>query len=99
MEKKEMVKIMSCDETDCAYNKHNACHTLAITVGGPNDPCPNCDTFMQTSQKGGLLDVQGGIGACKVESCSYNQQLECAAPSVKIGVHQSHPDCLTYKSK
>jgi hypothetical protein len=96
---KQMVKINSCDETDCSYNKHNACHTLGITVGGPTDPCPSCDTFMQGSQKGGVMDVQGGVGACKVESCTYNQSLECSAPSIKIGVHESHPDCMTFKPR
>ena len=96
---KEMVKISSCDVVDCSYNKHNACHTLAITVGGPGDPCPNCDTYMHGNQKGGIVDVQGGIGACKVENCSFNQSLECSAPSVKVGMHESHPDCFTYQPK
>jgi hypothetical protein len=99
MEKKEMVKIVSCDVTDCSYNKHNACHTLAITVGGPSDPCPSCDTYMHSNQKGGILDMQGGIGACKVEKCSFNNALECSAPSVKVAAHQSHPDCMTYKPR
>lgn len=99
MEKQNMVKISSCNVTQCAYNRHNACHTLAITVGGPEDICPNCDTFMQGSQKGGIMDVQGGIGACKVENCSFNQSLECSAPSVDVGMHESHPDCFTYKPR
>src|SRR5690348_15093504 len=96
---KPMVKITSCEVTDCSYNKHNACHTLAITVGGPSDPCPSCDTYVHSSQKGGVMDVQGGIGACKVEICSYNTALECSAPSVTVGKHQSHPDCLTFKPR
>ncbi|WP_136516191.1 DUF1540 domain-containing protein [Geomonas edaphica] len=96
---KQMVKITSCNVTQCAYNKHNSCHTLAITVGGPSDACPECDTFMQGSQKGGIMDVQGGIGACKVENCSYNQSLECTASAVDVGMHESHPDCFTYKPK
>lgn len=99
MEKKEMVKIVSCDVTDCSYNKHNSCHTLAITVGGPSDPCPSCDTYLHSSHKGGIPDIQGGVGACKVESCAMNKSLECSAPSVKIGMHQSHPDCMTFKKK
>jgi hypothetical protein len=97
--KKEMVKITSCNVTDCTYNKHNACHTLAITVGGPGDACPNCDTYLHSNHKGGILDVQAGIGACKVEKCAMNQAFECTAPSVTVGVHQSHPDCLTFKAK
>jgi len=96
---KEMVKISSCDVTDCAYNKNNACHTLAITVGGPNDPSPCCDTYLHANQKGGMMDVQAGVGACKVDKCSYNTALECSAPSVKVGMHGSNPDCLTFKPR
>lgn len=96
---KQMVKINSCNVTQCSYNKHNSCHTMAITVGGPSDPCPCCDTYLESSQKGGIMDVQGGIGACKVENCSYNQSLECTASGVDVGMHQSHPDCVTFKPR
>lgn len=82
---KEMVKVTKCDVTDCSYNKNNQCHTLAITVGGPEDPSPCCDTYIHSSQKGGIPDVQGGVGACKVENCSFNASLECSAPSVQVG--------------
>ena len=96
---KEMVKIASCNVTDCSYNKHNACHTLAITVGGVGDACPNCDTYLHSSQKGGIMDVQAGIGACKVQNCVSNKAFECTAPSVTIGKHQTHPDCMSFKAK
>lgn len=96
---KEMVRITSCDVTDCSYNKHNACHTLAITVGGPEDACPNCDTYMHSNQRGGIADVQAGVGACKVESCSLNNALECTAQSITVGRHQSHPDCMTFQPR
>lgn len=96
---KEMVRITACDVTDCSYNKHNACHTLAITVGGPGDTCPNCDTYLHASQKGGIFDVQGGVGACKVEKCTFNASLECTASNITVGKHQGHPDCLTYQER
>ena len=95
----EMVRIASCEVTECSYNKHNSCHTMAITVGGPADKCPNCDTFLHSSQKGGVPDMVGGVGACKVESCSFNKALECTAQSISVGLHQGHPDCRTFKSR
>ncbi|HBG04080.1 MAG: hypothetical protein A2075_08905 [Geobacteraceae bacterium GWC2_58_44] len=96
---KEMVKISKCDVTDCSYNKNNQCHTLAITVGGPQDPTPCCDTYIHSNQKGGMPDIQGGVGACKVENCNFNQSLECSAPSVQVGMKGSNPDCLTFQPR
>ncbi|HEY3307754.1 MAG TPA: DUF1540 domain-containing protein [Desulfuromonadaceae bacterium] len=96
---KDMVKISSCDVTECAYNKHNSCHTLAITVGGPQDICPQCDTYVNSSNQAGIQDMTGGVGACKVESCSYNDALECNASSIVVGKHMNHPDCKTFKAR
>jgi hypothetical protein len=96
---KQMAKIMSCDETDCSYNKHNSCHTMAITVGGSADECPKCDTFLHASHQGGIPDMRGGVGACKVESCSFNDSFECAASSITVGKHGGHPDCMSFKAR
>jgi hypothetical protein len=96
---KEIPKITACDVTDCVYNKHSACHTPAITVGGPGEDCPKCDTFTKGANRGGIMDMTGGVGACKVDACSYNRDLECSAPSIKVGRHQGHPDCLTFQPR
>ncbi len=95
---KEMARIGECDVTDCAYNKHNSCHTLAITVGGP-EKCPHCDTYVTSTHSGGVLDLKGGVGACKVPSCSHNESLECTASSIKVGWHMNHPDCKTFHAR
>lgn len=95
----KMVPIMSCDLVDCAYNKHKSCHTLAITVGGPKDPCPSCDTYLPGPHRGGIPDIRAGVGACKVESCSHNSALECSASSINMIKHNGHPDCMTYKMR
>lgn len=96
--KKEMVAVFECDVSDCAYNRHNSCHTLAITVGGPED-CPHCDTYMLSARAAGVDDMKAGIGACKVASCTFNESFECNAQTVKIGWHASHPDCKTFRQK
>lgn len=93
---KEMSKISACDVTDCSYNKHNSCHTVAITVGGPADLCPMCDTYVHSSRSGGILDMQGGVGACKVDQCKFNDALECSAGTIRVGKHGGHPDCKTF---
>ena len=96
---KQMAKIKSCEVIGCSYNKHNSCHTLAITVGGANDECPKCDTFLHASHKGGIPDIRGGVGACKVESCSFNDSFECSTSSIMVGKHKGHPDCMSFKAR
>lgn len=96
--KNEMSKIASCDVTECSYNRHNSCHTMAITVGGP-DECPQCDTYVRNSGKGGVQDMKGGVGACKMTDCSHNTELECTAGTIMVGKHNSHPDCMTYSAR
>ncbi|WP_298267301.1 DUF1540 domain-containing protein [Geobacter sp.] len=95
---KVMTTITECDVTDCAYNKHNSCHTLAITVGGP-EACPSCDTYVVSRETGGIPDTRGGVGACKVASCMHNESLECSASRVTIGWHEGHADCKTFHSR
>jgi hypothetical protein len=96
VEEMSMSKINSCDVTDCAYNKHNSCHTPAITVGGIGESCPECDTYLHASQRGGVVDLTGGVGACKVSGCEYNEALECTAGAISVGKHKNHAECMTY---
>ena len=94
----EMTRIKSCEVTDCAYNKHKSCHTLAITVGGPNEG-PHCDTFFSTSMEGGIPDTQAGVGACKMANCTHNEALECRASSIDVGWQQNQADCKTFQTR
>ena len=95
---KVMTKVIGCNEVDCAYNRHNSCHTMAITVGGP-EACPQCDTYIAGLQTGGIADMKAGVGACKVSNCSFNDSLECTAAAIKVGRHMDHPDCMSFKSR
>jgi hypothetical protein len=89
----QMIKILDCEATECAYNKNSQCHTGAITVGRDH---PQCDTFVQLSHKGGAEDIFGTVGACRVEECKYNQALECSASGIRVQRHANHADCATY---
>jgi len=90
----EMAKILECGVEECAYNMDHDCHAMAITVGGTIDH--KCDTFCQSSLKGGVADISGTVGACKVSTCAYNMNLECAAPGIKVGHVGEEVDCLTF---
>lgn len=92
----KMCKILDCDAKNCIYNKNKKCHTMAINIG---DTEPICDTFMSSPSKGGFDDVIGGVGSCKVGSCSFNKSFECAAQGVHMSVIDNHVNCKTYHKK
>lgn len=93
----KMTKVMKCNVKDCAYNMDDCCHTIAITVGDGNNPM--CDTFCQSTMKGGDSSSLAGVGACKVSACKHNTKLECQAPEITVGYCGQEPDCLTFESK
>lgn len=92
----QMPKITNCNANECAYNKDNMCHAIGITIGGPE---PACDTFWNNNKKGGAMDMMGGVGACKVENCAFNQAFECSAKGIAVRTHTTHADCATFKQK
>jgi hypothetical protein len=92
----QMSKIVECNAEECAYNNTGKCHAMAITVGSAE---PSCDTFFAGNRKGGVPDMIGGVGACRMEDCKFNQSLECSLSGVNIKAHADHADCLTYKAK
>lgn len=92
----KMVTVLNCNATGCSFNIRNKCRAKAITIGGGE--CPECDTSLMSDKKGGCIDVIAGVGACKVESCKFNNCLECGAEGIQVKMHAGHVDCGTYKS-
>ena len=92
----DFAQIIECEVNECAYNVDYQCHTPAITVGGTIDH--KCDTFLNSTMKGGFPETHGMVGACKADSCCYNKSFECSAPGIKVGHHGNDIDCLTYVS-
>jgi hypothetical protein len=98
MTKEQMPPIRQCEEKECAFHRTSKCHAFAITVGGPEDPRPNCDTFFKTRTRCGKEDISAGVGACKVLTCKFNELLMCLAPNVNVQVYNGRAECATYKS-
>ena len=92
----KMPNVQRCDVVDCAYNTDSRCHAFAITVGGPT-PC--CDTFTDSSRKGGLPKASGNVGACKVMGCQHNDKLGCMADGIMVSRQSCNADCMTFKSR
>jgi|LFRM01.2.fsa_nt_gb hypothetical protein len=93
----EMSRIIDCEAINCVYNKGKKCHTLAITVGDELEA--SCDTFFPAENKGGFTDINGGVGACKISNCEYNDAFECTASGIHVITHANHADCGTYQPK
>jgi hypothetical protein len=89
-----MPAVTECAVQDCAYNRDQTCHALAITVGDVRHA--HCDTFFDSSTKGGDPSTTGKVGACKMSDCRHNEQFECRAPGITVGYHEADVDCLTY---
>ena len=92
-----MPKVNKCDVTQCCYNNNKTCHALAITVG--DGTVPRCDTFTTTCKaKGGDAAAVGCVGACKVNICRHNKNLECTASGIMVGRGKQPADCLTFEA-
>lgn len=91
----DMSNIAKCSVNQCAYNKEQQCHALAITVGDDSDP--RCDTFLQSGSKGGDMGTKGKVGACKVGVCKFNESLECSAGQIEVGTKAGTAYCLTFE--
>lgn len=89
----EMPDVAACDVKDCAYNKDDACHARAITVG--HGVHPGCDTFF-VSPEHIRRKEKAGVGACKVSSCKHNDDFECQANAIRVGRREENVECLTF---
>lgn len=96
METKVMPHVLFCSVNECAYNDHEKCHAGAITVDSPQ---PLCDTFFKSSHKGGINETVGSVGACKNDTCVYNESYECAAHGIYVSMHSAYPECDTFTEK
>lgn len=94
----DIPKVSKCEATECSYNTNKGCHAVAITVG--NSTSALCDTFFKRSRKGGVDAINGGVGACKMESCRHNSDLECSVDSgVKISSMGGSAVCSTFRER
>jgi len=90
-----MPKVSKCDAGSCSYNRDGKCHALAITVGDAGHP--RCDTYIQMPGRGGDMSAIAGVGACRVDICRFNQDLECTAAKIAVAMHSDCPDCATFR--
>jgi hypothetical protein len=93
----EMIRtgISGCEMNQCSYNSGGKCMAIAVNIGGPHQMC---DTFISEGEKGGMQEPAAMVGACKVKSCGFNKNLLCMAKNIKVGPHEGHPDCVTYRA-
>ena len=93
---KEMPRVQTCTVSDCGYN-HNGCTAFAVTIGSAHSA--ECDTYVDSADKGGIGMALAQVGACKRADCQHNVNLECTAPAIVVGASGETADCLTYEAK
>jgi hypothetical protein len=90
-----MPRVQKCTVSGCGYN-HDGCTAFAITIGRET---AECDTFVDSSVKGGIGRLDAQVGACKRDECVHNTDLECHAPAIVVGSGQDLADCLTFEAR
>jgi hypothetical protein len=90
----EMPKVKRCDVQSCGYNLNLNCHAKAITVGDSSHP--GCDTFLGTQKHIKESSRIAGVGACKVSECKFNDDFECIADEISVGINEGSAHCLTF---
>ncbi len=93
----EMPAVSKCMVSACCYNGSNNCHARAITIGDHDHP--GCDTFMAGSPHTRKTQQIAGIGACKTTSCKHNEDFECVAESIQVGMVKNEANCMTFSSR
>ena len=94
----EITAVGQCSVSECAYKAQDRCHAKAITIGDANGP-PCCDTMICGHGHTHATELLAGVGACKVESCAHNPDLECTADSIAVGYADEQAKCMTYLAR
>jgi len=86
--------ITECGMEECSYNIAGKCMAAGVNIGGPHQ---ECDTFFKGGEKGGMHEPEAIVGACKVKQCGFNKKFMCVAKNIKVGLHEGHADCTTFR--
>jgi hypothetical protein len=92
----EMPEVQDCEVAGCLYNRDNACHALAITVGDMTGHL--CDTMMSLGRHNHRTDT-AGIGACRAVSCVHNEDFECQADGIRVSMSGGRAQCVTFSAR
>lgn len=92
----EMPQVRQCNVAECAYNREQACHARAITIG--DSTVPKCDTFFQSAKHAMAREI-AGVGSCKVSSCRHNQDFECSAENINVDHSKAEILCMTFERR
>ncbi len=93
----EMPLVSQCSANNCAYNIGSCCHARAITIG--DSTRPGCDTFFAGASHTKQGALTAGIGACKMGNCKFNDDLECMAENIQVGMKGSKANCITFAAR
>lgn len=91
--KTDLPDVLDCNAKTCAYNRENECHAGAINIGSEQ---PLCDTFFKVPISGGYNNIFPKVGACKVDSCRFNNDLECNSVGIHVQLNHDNAMCASF---
>ena len=89
-------KVSACMTVECAYNANEKCHAIAVNIGQDE---PFCDTYYESSQKCIEADITALVGACKTDTCMFNECLVCSAEGIHVSRENGSVKCLTFQQR
>lgn len=93
-----MPSVSGCLVEKCSYNVNKTCHARAITVG--DSIIPHCDTYLDGDRHVMNTKLVAGVGACKVASCRFNNDFECIADHIRVGLATDRTArCLSFQQR
>jgi len=92
----EMPRVQTCTVTECGYQR-DGCTAFAITIGTTRSA--QCDTFVESAGKGGMVRTLAQVGACKRADCRHHTDLVCHAPAMVVGQSGDKADCPTQEKR
>lgn len=91
----QISKVKDCSVGMCAYNRDNKCFALAVDI---NDAPIACSSFVNSTTKCAIPDISGLVGACKANTCRFNNYSECSADSICVQWSGNCARCATFES-
>ena len=90
--------VASCAAEKCAFNTDHKCHAKAITIGNSGNPA--CDTYLAASKYIRDTTRIGGVGACKSIDCKNNEEFDCKASEIRVGmIADGGVTCSSYEKR
>jgi Domain of Unknown Function (DUF1540) len=89
----EIPVVSMCSVNECLHNSGINCGAGTITIGSVY---PACESFMEGAYPAGRMNQEAFVGSCKMRNYKFNDDLECMAGIILMGVVENKAICITF---